>query len=302
MSRVYRFLLSSRWLGIFALSLAVAVACVLLGTWQWNRGQDRVARNALVTENYDREPVPLADVLPGADVPPGADDLQGPAALPTALTWTPVRLLGQYVSQATVLVRNRPLDGSPGYHVLVPFRTGGGAVLVVDRGWLPVGQTGEGPDDVPAPPAGEVEVVARLRPPEPADDRRSPVGQTQRINPAALADELAFADGALIDPSDVLVGAYGQLGSEVPAPAQAPRPLPRPALDEGPHLSYAMQWVVFAIGALVGFVVLARRTAQDEAPAPARPVSAQPRRRPTAEDEEDAILDAADAAGRGHRG
>jgi len=291
---VYRFLFSSRWLGIFALSLAVAVACLLLGMWQWDRRQDRLARNALVTENYDREPVPLADVLTGG--------LDGGSALPTPLTWTPVRLLGQYVPQATVLVRNRPLDGSPGYHVLVPFRTGDGAVLVVDRGWVPVGQTGERPDQVPAPPAGEVEVVARLRPPEPADDRRSPVGQTQRINPAALADKLGAGDGAGLDPTDVVLGAYGQLGSEAPAAAQAPVALPMPALDEGPHLSYSMQWVVFAIGALVGFVVLARRTAQDEAPAPVGPVPPRPRRRPTAEDEEDAILDAADAVSRADRG
>ncbi len=78
---------------------------------------------------------------------------------------------------------------------------------------------------------------------------------------------------------------------------------PRPTLDEGPHLSYAMQWIAFALMALVGFVVLARRNAEwdaEEAGLPARPAR-QPRRprgRPTAEEEEDALVDAAERAAR----
>jgi hypothetical protein len=46
-------------------------------------------------------------------------------------------------------------------------------------------------------------------------------------------------------------GAYGLLDSEdpaVPRPAAAPRPMP----DEGPHLSYAFQWLVFGIMGFVG--------------------------------------------------
>jgi hypothetical protein len=59
-----------------------------------------------------------------------------------------------------------------------------------------------------------------------------------------------------------------------------------------------MQWVVFALLALVGFFVLARRTAEWDAHEPTptkRPTKA---RRPTAEDEEDAIVDAAERAAR----
>jgi len=153
--------------------------------------------------------------------------------------------------------------------------------------------------------------VARLRAPEPTDERGAPAGQAQRINPDALAPALADASGGRFAAQDVVTGAYADVASEDPAPAVAPAPEPRPALDEGPHLSYALQWVVFAIGALVGFVVLARRTAEDDAeelaarPAgwegqrPAgRPAGRAPKRtgsrRPTAEDEEDALLDAAE--------
>ena len=306
---VYRFLLSGRWLGLFVLALVVAVACVLLGSWQWHRREDRLARNAEVVENYDRDAVGLEDALPD------------PTRFPSGATWTPVLVEGEYVADATVLVRNRTRDGRPGYQVLVPLRSDDGAVLVVDRGFVTIGETGERPDDVPAAPEGEVTVVARLREPEPADGRGAPAGQAQRINPAALASDLADASGGRFAAADVVTGAYGDVAAEDPAPATSPLREPRPALDEGPHLSYALQWVVFAIGALVGFVVLARRTALDDAddshlgvgagahgasPAdgsgptgPSTPSQDRPRvrprtRRPSAEEEEDALLDAAE--------
>lgn len=263
------------------LALALAAGCVLLGQWQWDRREQRVERNALVTENYDREPASLETVL-------AADG----DSLPANREWTPVRLSGRYLGDEALLLRNRPLDGRPGYHSLVPFATDDGPVLLVDRGWLPTGQTGREPDAVPAPPTGQVDVVARLRPAEPATSRGAPPGQVQRITPASIELPSPAAER-------LVTGTYGVLATEEPAPPQAPRLLPRPAIDEGPHLSYSLQWFVFALGALVAFVVLARRTAAEDEPVAedgAGEPSAQQRprrgRRASAEDEEDALVDA----------
>lgn len=275
---MYRFLLSRRWVGGFLLAVLLAVACVLLGDWQLNRYEQRSARNALVVQNYDREPVPPESVL------------RSDGDLPVASTWTPVRVSGRYVAAGTVLLRNRPLDGQPGYHVLVPFRTQDGATLLVDRGWLPTGRDGGRPDVVPEAPRGEVEVVARLLPPEEGTDRQAPAGQAYRIDPSALVDEIAVRTG---DAAPALItGAYGELWQEEPAPADAPVPLPRPELDDGPHLGYALQWVVFAVIALGGFVVVARRTAhEDDEDDGAGAVDRRPRR-PSDEEVEDAAVDA----------
>lgn len=281
---MYRFLLTRRWLGLLALVVVMAVACVLLGSWQLDRRDQRLERNAQVVDNYDLAPAPLDSVLVDGD-------------LPAERTWTPVALEGEYVEEATVLVRNRPLDGRPGYEVLVPLRTDAGTTLVVNRGWVPTGRSGQEPDAVPAPPSGPVEVVARLRPAEPRSDRDAPSGQSLTITPGTFTG------------SDVVAGAYGALASESPAPGELLEAAPRPALDEGPHLSYAMQWVVFALMGLAGFVVLARRTAEWDAedavarggvPRPTASRRPDPttvsRRRPTAEDEEDALVDAAERA------
>jgi surfeit locus 1 family protein len=45
-----------------------------------------------------------------------------------------------------------------------------------------------------------------------------------------------------------------------PAPRGLPRRWPPPALDNGPHLSYAVQWFSFAVIVLVGTAALLRRT------------------------------------------
>lgn len=291
-------LLSRRWLGGLALAVALAVAFVLLGTWQWHRRELRLAANAAVADNYDTEPVPLDAAL--ATAGPGGSAAAAGSVLDPAAEWTPVALRGRYHDGDTVLVRNRTLAGRPGYHVLVPFEDASGRVLVVDRGFLPTGQDGSGPDTVPPAPAGDVRVVARLRPPEPDGGGESPPGQVRRIRPADVV-----AAGVSPPAGDRLVtGAYGVLAAERPSPPVAPVPLPRPEIDEGPHLSYALQWFVFALGAVGVWVTLLRREVRDgtAGPVPARGAQDPPRqppgrparrRRPSAEEEEDAAVDAA---------
>lgn len=270
---MYWFLLTPRWLGGLALAVVLAAVCVLLGTWQWDRREQAAARDAPVVANYEAAPVPADEVLTGelAD-----------GVLAEAAEWTPVTARGTYLADETLLVRNRPLNGQPGYHVLVPLRLASGETLLVDRGWVPTGATGQAPDVVPPPPTGEVELVARLRSPEPPAEREAPRGQLHRIDTRQIASILAG--------EDVVLSAYAVLASERPAPESAPVLLPRPQTSEGPHLSYSLQWFVFAAGVFVAYGVLARRTARDLRAAPAP----RPRRRVTAEEEEDALVDAAE--------
>jgi cytochrome oxidase assembly protein ShyY1 len=92
----------------------------------------------------------------------------------------------------------------------------------------------------------------RLRPGEPAVDRRAPAGQIQRID---LAEVSRLA-------GEPVLAAYGVLASESPRPADAPEPLPRPDLDLGPHLSYFVQWFGFALAAYLIWAALLVREAQ----------------------------------------
>ncbi|MBO0608314.1 SURF1 family cytochrome oxidase biogenesis protein [Myceligenerans salitolerans] len=239
-----------QWVVLGVAALLLAALCLVAGRWQWDRYEDRTAQIDLIEANWSAEPVALADVLDG----PGA-------ALPADAVWRPVTLTGRYEPDATVLLRNRPVHSTPGYHVLVPFvaehpDAPDGIVVVIDRGFVPLGTDGSAPASVPEPPAGEVEVTASLRLDEPPSSRGAPQGQVQAISTgqvlAAGPDGAAWADGRT-------VGAYGALRAEEPRPATAPVALPAPDTDPGSHLSYAFQWGVFSVGALAGYVLLWRR-------------------------------------------
>lgn len=298
-----KYLFARRWLGLFSMVVVLVIAFLLLARWQWHRREERLASNLLISTNYDQKPVLLNSLLPD----PGT-------ALPTSLTWRPVRLTGHYEPSGTLLVRNRSIETGPnnsaaGFYVLVPFADDGGHVLLVNRGWIPTGSTGGRPDSVPAPPSGDLSILARLRMPESTSTQQAPRGQAYRLNPSALAQDVsALSNGAVAAPS-VVTGGYGDLAGADTSVRGAPILLPEPDLDEGPHLSYAVQWVLFAIGGVGGFIVLVRRSYEDDqadeqerlALAENRPPPPPPRdrrkarRTPTDEEVEDAQLDAAPA-------
>lgn len=232
MSR-WRFAFGKRWFGYLALAIAFAVACVLLGDWQFSRRAETLAEIARVEANYDSAAQPVSTVL--------ADS----ASFDESQEWTPVLLEGSYLSDEQLLVRGRPYGGRPGFEVLVPLRLDDGSIFIVDRGWIPTGEKQDAPDFVPEAPAGDVTVVARLKPGEPVlPGRSAPAGQIPTINLATIADQLG---------GDTYSGAYGLLASESPAPADTrPAAAVKPARDEGPHLSYAVQWLIFAVFGFFG--------------------------------------------------
>lgn len=240
------------WVRLAVAVAVLSVAFVFLGRWQYHRHEAKVARNALVGANFEAEPVPLTAVLPD------------PAAtLAPSRQWTPIEVSGVYEPGATVLIRNRPLDGETGYEVIVPLRTSSGAALLVDRGWLSPEDDFSPPTTIPAPPTGQVTVVARLRPGERSGiGEESPTGRERRIEPARLASRAG---------GEVYRGAYALLASERPAPRTAPAPLPRPDGSLGPHLAYAFQWWLGAVAAwvLLGVYSVREVNARAEAGQPA---------------------------------
>lgn len=267
----------ARWGVYLLIAAAFAVGCVFLSNWQFDRNESRAAEIELVDQNYDAEPVPLADLI-GADGALDADD-----------EWHPVVLRGEYLADEQLLVRNRPHGGTSAFEVLVPFLDEDGRVLVVDRGWVAPGE-GSVPDAVPAAPSGEVEVVVRLRAgePLPSSGRSAPEGQVPTIHLPTIA---AGVDG------DVIVSAYGQLVSEDPAPETIPGGFDAPTDDPGPHLSYAIQWILFGIMGFVFIFYMIRTEVQkhrEEAEGRPAPVKAS-RRRDRDADAEDELLDEVDS-------
>lgn len=282
----WRFLYSKRWIGYFIMLLVFAIACVFLGNWQFDRRAQAQAEIARIDSNYDAAAVPLAEELPTLDA---WDD--------NANKWQSVTVTGEYVGEP-YFARNRPGPQGVGSDLIQMLRTESGDIFFIDRGWVAVdGASAEAAEtgsvlDLPEAPTGTVEVEARLRASE------LPIGgRTATGNTVASIDlpELARLSDTV---GEAYTGGYGMLVAETPAGEHGILP-ERPERDEGPHLSYALQWYVFIVIAAVGVAYAARREfrglnsgSDAVAEQDRRSAERQSRRRPSDADEEDALLDA----------
>jgi surfeit locus 1 family protein len=106
-------LLLAAALGAFALTLS-------LGNWQTRRAAQKLAIEAQWDAAEQAEPRMLT-----------ARDLPAPEALPMR-----VRLSGRFDHTRTVWLDNRQLDARPGFWVIAPLMLDGGAVVLINRGWV----------------------------------------------------------------------------------------------------------------------------------------------------------------------
>ncbi len=94
---MYRFLLQPRWLAGHLFVLAVMIACVQLGQWQWHRHEQRSAHDAHLSANLAADPVQLSE--------------HGARPVDARTEWRAVTVRGTYDTAGSVLVRNRTHDG-----------------------------------------------------------------------------------------------------------------------------------------------------------------------------------------------
>jgi cytochrome oxidase assembly protein ShyY1 len=233
--RAWGFLLSRRWIGFAVVVVLLAWAAWWLGEWQFDRLEDRKARNAVVERNENRAPAPAADVLP----------LEGGVA--TDDEWRLVTATGEYDASDTVIVRYRTRDGASGVDVVVPLVLDDGTSLLVDRGWVQADNRGTDSGDVPAPPLGEVTITGWARADATGDSTEVVDQSTRAISSAQV--------GPALD-REVRRG-FVELRSEDPPPDVALTPVELPDLDNGPHFFYGLQWWFFGLLALFGFGYLA---------------------------------------------
>jgi surfeit locus 1 family protein len=221
---------------IVFLAFAVASAALFarLGVWQLSRRQERIARNAMVVERLAEPPVTVA-------------------ALPsdTALAhFRRVTVAGQYDYGHEFAWANRSREGSPGVNLITPLRqVGTDTAILVDRGWV-YSADGENversqwrePDTVTA--IGRVQLL-----PGPLPQTATRVGHPDEVR-WIDRDLLSRWAGYPIAPYIVVLE-----GDTSTASFTVPSRIAPPPLDEGPHLSYAIQWFSFATIALVGTIV-----------------------------------------------
>ena len=244
-ARMYRFLLRPRWIAFHLLVLGAFVLMVNLGFWQLRRLDERQTFNDRVNERIDAPPVAFDELVP-TDAGVGDDVLD-------KVEWRPAQVHGEYLPDEQFVVVNRSQSGQPGEMIVTPMALGDGRILLIERGFVPLGT------DAAAPPSGDVTVRGRTRQSQAhrrgqvTDAAEGELAEVQRLDIARLAEQI---------PGRV-IPVYHELTNSQPAET-GPYPVPvlAPELTSGPHLSYAGQWFIFSLCAVVGWVFAVRKSAR----------------------------------------
>ena len=221
----------TRGLVVFvALAVVLGAVFVRLGFWQVDRLQQRRAANALVVRQLALPPAPIASMLGDAERLNRRAFVEG----------TP-----DHANEFVLTGRSR--NGSPGVHVITPVRVpGSDTAVLVNRGWIY------------SPDAATADLGPWREP------RTRFTGYTQEFVAGAISGTQGRGMRRLAPDGVREVVPYPvhdvYLVAQDSAGVSAPARLPPPALDEGPHLSYAVQWFAFAAIAIVGAAVVTIRT------------------------------------------
>jgi surfeit locus 1 family protein len=222
---------------LVAVGSIVAAACIRLGIWQLDRLSDRRALNDALRARAGTAPVDFAMV---------------PADTGEA-HYRRVRIVGTYDFDNEVVLTSRSRRGSPGVNIITPVRLPGrDTAVLVNRGWI------YAPDGMSAD-------LTHWREPEPVNaesyvqnfqSRDGPVKSTSVPRAYRWMDRTTISQDFPYPIAPFYLVLIGE--SENP-PAEIPPRVPVPALDEGPHRSYAFQWFSFATISIIGMALYLRR-------------------------------------------
>jgi surfeit locus 1 family protein len=224
-------------LGVFC----AAALCIRLGFWQLDRRHQRLDRNAVIEARMGSEPVALR----GAP-----DDTAG-------LAYRRASAHGPFDNNRSIILAGRSYNGAPGVYLFTPLRLDDGAVLVL-RGWLPAPDAAT-VDLVPVVRDGDLDVAGILMP--------FPVAEHDDAGGASFRQTWFRFDGDAIRAqfpypvAPVYLQATSRPNHAMSSDTARDFPvvLAPPALDQGPHLSYAIQWFSFATIFVIGWAVLLAR-------------------------------------------
>lgn len=249
----YSFARTPKWVISHLLVLSLVVVMIGAGLWQIDRHTSRGERNESVRDRSQQDPVALHTVVSlGADPSIGEDE-----------QFRRVFVKGEFRVEDEVLIRNRTFEGAPGWWVLTPFVTDDGWAVAVNRGWIPLSFDDEADRPGTEPISGSTGIVGTIQPTRTAEGFQvadPEVGQLSSLGRPDVARLATQVDYPLM-PVVLRVEASTESG----AATTLPRPLALPALDSGPHASYAVQWFVFTTIALVGYPLVLRRVARGRA-------------------------------------
>nr|WP_084828002.1 SURF1 family cytochrome oxidase biogenesis protein [Corynebacterium xerosis] len=235
-SRIRQFL-TPGWVLTAVVCVAFAyLAFTVLAPWQLGKNEATQERNDQLRHAFEVDPVDASELFPDS------------GELAEGTEWRRVTLNGEYLPDSDVLLRNRPVDGTPATHALTAFRADDGTLYLVNRGFETPSDGGI--PDMDKAPSGEVELLGYARRGEMLPERPPLEGgpgeptQVYGLNTDQVGDVMGLD----------LHADYVQLAEDQPGGL---RSIPLPTLETGPYLAYGIQWIFFGLmapGALIWFI------------------------------------------------
>lgn len=218
------------------LIVALVTTMLMLANWQWHRYHQRIAFNATLIERVDAPTQPLEQVLSEFS---SASDAE----------WRSVQVVGTYLQGLDLRVANVSQGGRAGFDPVTPLQLLDGRLILVNRGFIPLGGS------VLGAPDGQVALQGRLRASSTkrlgavSDASSGVLTEVQRIDITRLQQQMPFP----------LVNVYLEMQTSNPADDATLSRIAEPTFSNGPHLGYVGQWILFSLCALGGWFAIVRR-------------------------------------------
>ena len=230
-----------RWIGFTCLVIVAIIGFGLLSRWQWARAEEHRIERISIEQGY---------VVPGkSNNVNGLDE------------FSRVSMIGNFVPESTQLIRQRPLDGGNGYWVMSAFQPQDAppsSLVWILRGWLGASTQANTAPEIPEILPGNIQLEGLIRLFEVAKDS----GEGLPINVISAMSTSDLERSTQI-PGSTFQDRVVQITTS--DPTEALTLIPVPSVDEGQNISYAVQWILFALVAIIGWFIFLRREAADEA-------------------------------------
>lgn len=225
----FRFSLLGSILAVIGVSIFFS-----LGTWQVERAEEKQSLQDKIDSRQNS-----AEVIMRSSVANIEDKF-----------YTPVKATGHYDSKHEILIDNEVYQGKAGYHVLTPLiLKQDQSVVMVNRGWVPVGRSRQVLPDISTPTA-EVTIVGIISPPKSKPalilDQANPDSSKvwSYFDPEVYASKTGYTLQAAVILMDESKG-EGYL-----------RYWPKYDAKVSMHVGYAIQWYFFALIVLITYIAV----------------------------------------------
>lgn len=228
---MFKLLFTKKWIALTIAVIVLIPAFKSLSDWQYRRLDTRLAYNATVLNSEAAPTVEFIKIAPEGNLENSSD------------LWRTVTATGNFLPTEQYFVRKKSLDSEAGLWVVTPFQLLTGEKITVVRGWTAAGSSAQVNPQLSQVTQTQVQLTGRLRQISPLNvDEPSDIPAGQRVG---------------IDPK--YGTAYLELISANPPLENAEITLlPPPKVTEGTHRSYAIQWRIFAVMLIIGYVILFR--------------------------------------------